>query len=44
VDLRMEAVEARYRAQFTALDTLLAQMQTTGDFLTQQLAALNKGT
>jgi flagellar hook-associated protein 2 len=44
VDLRMEAVEKRYRAQFTALDALLVQMQATGNFLTQQLAALNKST
>ena len=40
LDLRIEAVEARYRAQFTALDTLLAQLQTTSSFLTQQLASL----
>ena len=36
----MEALEARYRAQFTALDTLLSQLQTTSSFLTQQLASL----
>ncbi|MBL4566796.1 MAG: flagellar filament capping protein FliD, partial [Porticoccus sp.] len=42
LDFRMEALEARYRAQFNALDSLLAQLQTTGDFLTQQLAALPK--
>lgn len=40
LDRRMEILEARYRAQFTALDTLLSQLQTTSDFLTQQLAAL----
>ncbi|MDX2462935.1 MAG: flagellar filament capping protein FliD [Porticoccus sp.] len=40
LDLRMEALEARYRAQFNALDTLLAQLQSTSDFLTQQLASL----
>jgi flagellar hook-associated protein 2 len=43
VDRRMASVEARYRAQFTALDKLLSQMQTTGNYLTQQLAALNNG-
>jgi flagellar hook-associated protein 2 len=44
VDDRMAAVEARYRAQFTALDTLLAQMQSTSTFLSQQLgAAKNSG-
>ncbi len=42
LDRRMEALEARYRSQFTALDTLLSQLQTTSDFLTQQLAALPK--
>lgn len=41
LDLRMTKVEARYRAQYTALDTLMAQMQTTSSYLTQQLAALN---
>lgn len=40
LDLRMAAVERRYRAQFTALDTLLGQMQTTSTYLTQQLANL----
>lgn len=43
VDRRIASVEARYRAQFTALDQLMSQMQTTGNFLTQQLSALNKG-
>jgi flagellar hook-associated protein 2 len=38
LDLRMTAVEARYRAQFTAMDTLLSQLQSTGNFLTQQFA------
>jgi flagellar hook-associated protein 2 len=37
LDRRMEAVEARYRAQFTALDTALAGLQSTSSFLTQQL-------
>ena len=37
---RMDAIEARYRAQFTALDTLLSSMQSTSSFLTQQLARL----
>ncbi len=37
LDRRMEAVEARYRAQFTALDTALAGLQSTSNFLTQQL-------
>jgi len=41
-NLRMEQVEARYRKQFTALDTLLSQMQSTSNYLTQQLANLPK--
>jgi flagellar hook-associated protein 2 len=40
LDLRMAAVERRYRTQFTALDTLLGQLQTTSSYLTQQLANL----
>lgn len=37
---RLEALQARYLAQFTALDTLMAQMQQTSTFLTNQLASL----
>jgi flagellar hook-associated protein 2 len=37
LDRRMEAVETRYRAQFTALDTALAGLQSTSSFLAQQL-------
>jgi flagellar hook-associated protein 2 len=42
LDVRMTSVEARYRAQFTALDKLLANLNSTSAFLTQQLASLNK--
>lgn len=38
LNVRMAAAEARYKAQFTALDTLMTQLQSTSDFLTQQLA------
>ncbi len=38
LDRRMEAVETRYRAQFTALDQALAGLQSTSSFLTQQLS------
>lgn len=38
LDLRIDATEARLRAQFSALDSLLSQLQSTGNFLTQQLA------
>lgn len=40
LNLRMAAVERRYRAQFTALDSLLGQLQTTSNYLTQQLSNL----
>jgi flagellar hook-associated protein 2 len=40
--LRMEQVEARYRKQFTALDSLLSQMQSTSSYLAQQLANVPK--
>jgi flagellar hook-associated protein 2 len=36
----MEIVEARYQAQFSALDRLLAQLQSTSSYLDQQLSAL----
>lgn len=38
--LRMEQIEARYRKQFTALDSLLSQLQTTSSYLAQQLASV----
>lgn len=40
LDRRMESLEARYRAQFNSLDTLLSQLQSTSDFLSQQLSSL----
>jgi len=42
VDLqfRLEKVEARYRAQYAALDTLMANLSTTSGFLDQQLSIL----
>jgi flagellar hook-associated protein 2 len=39
---RMDTIEARYRAQFTALDTMLSSLNQTSQFLTQQLATLPK--
>lgn len=44
LDERMAAVQANYTAQFTALETLLAKMQTTSSYLTQQFNALLKTT
>ena len=34
-------VEKAYRAQFNAMDRLVARMNSTSSYLTQQLAALN---
>lgn len=39
---RLEMIEKRYRAQFTALDTMLASMTKTSNYLQQQLANLPK--
>lgn len=39
---RLELMEKRYRAQFTALDGVLASMSKTSSFLQQQLANLPK--
>ncbi len=41
LERRLDAVEARYRRQFTGLDTLIAQFQSTGAFLTEQLSNLS---
>lgn len=40
LNARLERIEARYRTQFTALDTLIAGMTQTSNYLTQQLANL----
>lgn len=37
---RLETVEARYRAQFAALDAMLGSLTQTSQFLQQQLASL----
>lgn len=37
---RLFDVEARYRAQFTALDRIVSSLNNTSSFLTQQLSAL----
>ena len=44
LNLRLAAIEKRYRAPLTALDTLIASMQQTSQYLTQQLAALTAST
>jgi flagellar hook-associated protein 2 len=40
MERRLEKVEERYRAQFTALDTLVAKMNSTSSWLAQSLAAI----
>lgn len=40
--LKLEKIQARYQRQFTALDGLLAQLQSTSSYLAQQLANLPK--
>ena len=41
LQIRLTAIEARYRSQFVALDVLMTQMQSTQSYLTQQLAAIS---
>ena len=40
LEVRMTKIEANYRRQYTALDGLVAQLQSTSSFLTQELARL----
>ena len=40
MEVRMTAIETRYRLEYTNLDALIASMNTTSTFLTQQLANL----
>jgi flagellar hook-associated protein 2 len=42
LDRRMTQMETDYRRQFTALDSMMAQMQSTSSFLTQQLSSLSR--
>jgi flagellar hook-associated protein 2 len=44
LNARAQQLTLRYQAQFTAMDTLLAQLQKTSSFLTQQFTALQKQT
>lgn len=43
LELRLVKIEARYRTQFAALDGLMAQMNATSQYLTQQLGQLSNG-
>jgi flagellar hook-associated protein 2 len=40
--VRLVEIEARYRKQYSALDVMISNMNTTTSFLTQQLAAMAK--
>ena len=40
IESRLVNVEKRYRAQFSALDSMMSRMQSTGNFLTQQLKSI----
>lgn len=41
LSLRLETIEARYRARFAALDTLVSSLTSTGDFLANYISGLN---
>lgn len=42
LDARMELAAARYKKQFVALDSLVAQLSSTGNYLAQQLSLFSK--
>ena len=42
IETRLVGIERRYRAQFSALDSMLSSMNQTSNYLTQQLAQLAK--
>ncbi len=42
LDVRIAKVEDNYRRQYTVLDGLVAQLQSTSSFLTQQLSQLSR--
>ncbi len=41
INIRLTAIEASYRAQYTKLDTLMSSLSTTSTFLTQQISSIN---
>ncbi|RJG15593.1 flagellar filament capping protein FliD [Massilia cavernae] len=41
MNLKLQGIEKRYRAQFNALDASIARMTSTSNYLTQQLAQLS---
>ncbi|WP_020681775.1 flagellar filament capping protein FliD [Marinobacterium rhizophilum] len=42
LDIRLSALEARLLSQFNAMDAMVAQLSSTGDFLTQQLENISQ--
>ena len=42
LELRLEKIEARYMLQFASLDTLMAEMTTTSNYLSSQLDGLSE--
>jgi flagellar hook-associated protein 2 len=43
MEMRLTQIEARYRAQFAALDKLMSQMQSTSAYLAQHLTSIAGG-
>lgn len=41
LEARMERIKDRYVAQFSAMETIVSQMKSTGDYLTNQFKAMN---
>lgn len=41
MEARLEVIEARYRSQFSALDTLISSLNTTADYLTSFIESLS---
>jgi flagellar hook-associated protein 2 len=44
MQLRLDSIESRMRAQYTALDTKMAQLNGLSAYMTQQIAQFNKST
>jgi len=42
-NVRLDGIEKRLRAQYTALDAVMAQLSTQSSYLTQQIAQFNAG-
>lgn len=40
-EYRLEMIEDRYRRQFTAMDSMVAQLQASSDYMQSQLSSLN---